>query len=762
MGGSILGASVKRVEDPRFVTGAGRYLPNRLQDGVLWAVFVRSPDPHGVLGDVDVDEARTMPGVVGIFTAADFEGLRMPADVTDQPDVTRRPLVAGDRVRFVGDILAVVVAASHREAVDAADLVWADIDPLPAVADLDAALGEDAPLLFPEHGSNVVVSGGMDTDGDVLEGADVVIRARVVHQRLAAVPLEPNSAFAVPHDDGSVEVWCGTQNVFSHRNEISKAIGLDRNLITVRVTDMGGGFGAKIATYPEQALVTALALRLGRPVRWSETRTEAFQAMSQGRAQVHDAELGARRDGTIVGLRVLATQDAGAYPLFGAEMPTLTQRMMSGPYRIPAIDFRWRSAVTNTTPIHAYRGAGRPEATFTIERLVDLLAAELGIDPVEIRRRNLIPANAFPYVTATGERYDSGDYEAALDLALEMAGYEDLRREQEERRTRGDRVRLGIGVSCYTEVTAPFNRKEWGRVEVHEDGSVTAYSGSSAHGQGHETTFAQLVSSVLGVPLDHVRLVQGDSARIARGTGTMGSRSLQLGGTTVLGAATTVLEKAKRIVAHRLEAGPEDVVVFEPGRLGIAGVPDSSLGWGEIARLADDPSALPEGMEPGLSAIDVRVQAEATVPFGAHVSVAEVDTETGDVRLRRHVACDDCGTIVNRMVVDGQVHGGIAQGVGAALFEQVSYDEDANPLTGNLTSYLVPTATTLPRFEIDHTQTPTPENPLGAKGIGESGTIGSTPAVASAVLDALAPFGIRHLDMPLTSARIWSALHERT
>ena len=756
MGSSILGAAVKRVEDPRFITGRGDYITNMPIEGALWMVPVRSPVAHGLLLGVDADLAASAHDVVAVYTAADLDLGHMPTDAPGQPESTRRPVIASDRVRYVGDIVAVVVARSERAAVDAAGLVWPDIDPLPTVASPEAALAEGAPLLFPEHGSNRVLGGGIEPESDPLAGAEVVIRQRIVHQRLAAVPLEPNAAAAIPGPNGSLEIWVASQNVFLHRNVISRVLGVDRSLLRVRVPDMGGGFGAKISVYPEQALVAALALRLGRPVRWHERRSENMVAMTHGRAQIHDAAMGARRDGTITGLKIDALQDAGAYPLTGAYLPNFTQRMAGGPYRIPAVEFRWQSVVTNTTPTHAYRGAGRPEATGTLERMVDLLAHELGMDPVEIRRRNLIGPDEFPFVSATGERYDSGNYQAALKLALERADYDALRGEQSRRRASGDPVQLGIGVSTYVEITAPENRKEWGQVEIHADGSATAYSGSSAHGQGHETTFAQLASEILHIPVERIRVVQGDSRRVSRGTGTMGSRSLQLGGTALARAGDAVIDKARQVIAHHTGIDLADIEFLADGRFALIGDRATAWSWAEVSQQARE--RVPEGMDIGLCAEDLWVQEDASVPFGAHIAVVEVDTETGDVRLRKHVACDDCGTILNRVVVDGQVHGGVAQGVGAALFEGVLYDSEANPITGNLTTYLIPTASSLPMIDIDHTQTPTDQNTLGAKGIGESGTIGATPAVVSAVHDALSGFGVRHLDMPFTAAKVWAAL----
>lgn len=740
------------------MTGEGRYLGDMPVEGALWAVFVRSTVPHAIVTDIDADAARDMEGVVGVFTAADFDLGTIPPSVRGLPEEFARPLLSSDRVRFVGDPVAVVVAETEVQAFDAAEAVWVDYEGLPAVTDLEQAMAPDAPLLFPEAGTNVITSGGLDVDDDVLDGADVVVGADLMNQRVAPVPLETNNALAVPRDDGGADIWLGSQSVHLARNWISRALGIDRDLFRVRVPDMGGGFGAKINVVREQLAIVALALELGRPVRWQEGRGEGLLGMPQGRAQLQRMEIGAKKDGTLVGLRWRVVQDAGAYPADGAVMADLTQRMASGPYAIPRVDFRWQSVVTNTTPIDSYRGAGRPEAAAAIERMMDLLAAELDMDPADLRRINYIPPSDFPHVTATGERYDSGDYTAALDLALKTADYAELRAEQEERRRRGDRFQLGIGISSYVEVTAPGGRKDWGKAEVTSD-EVIVYSGALSHGHGHETTFTEIASSVLGVPRERIRFVQADTDLVASGGGTMGSRSLQMAGSAVLRASEAAWEKARRIVAHHLEAATEDVVRFDDGRLGVAGVPDSAMTIFEVAVLSQDPSNLPPGEEPGLAAEERYVQEQATVPFGTHVSVVEVDTETGDVRVLRHVACDDCGTIFNRMIVDGQVHGGVAQGLGQALWESVRYDEDGNPLTANLTTYLLPTAATVPPVEVVHTETPTDQNPLGAKGIGEAGTIGSTPAVVNAVHDALRHLGVRNIDMPLTPGRIWQALN---
>lgn len=756
MGRSILGAAVKRVEDPRFITGAGEYLGDMEVDGALWMVPVRSTVPHGTLIDVDIDAALASPGVVAVYRGGDLNMEPMPVGAPGVDAVAARPTIAIDRVRFVGDIVAVVVADDERAAVDAASLVWADVDPLPTVTNPSEGAAPDAPLLFDALGTNVVYDRGDSVEG-VLDDAEVVVETTVENQRIAAVPLEPNGALARRRDDGGLDVWLGSQNAHSQRRDLSKILGLDPSTIRVRVPDIGGGFGAKIALYPEHALCAAVALDLDRPVRWQESRTENMLAMNHGRAQTTAVRLGATKEGRLTGISLEVLQDGGAYPVFGSYLPAISKRMAVGPYLIPKVEFKWRSVLTNTTPIHAYRGAGRPEATMALERAMDQLSVELGMDPAELRRRNFIPKDEFPHVTAVRERYDSGNYLAALELALDKGRYEEARRLQQERRDAGDRFQIGIGLSSYVEITAPAGREDWGAVEVDPDGSATVFSSGVSQGHGHETTFPQIASEILKLPLDGIRFVQGDTDLIPHSGGTMGSRSLQMAGSAVFGASERTLQKAREVFAFHSEAAIDDVIQFDDGRIGVVGVPTSALTLAEIAAIADDPSNLPPEMEPGLRGEEMWEQDEATIPFGSHVSIVEVDTETGSVRVLRHVACDDAGIILNRMVVDGQVHGGVAQGIGQALFEQMRYDE-GYPLTGNLTSYLIPNAESMPPVEVSHTETPTPENPLGAKGIGEAGTIGSTPAVVNAVIDALSPFGIRHVDMPLTPNKIWDAV----
>jgi carbon-monoxide dehydrogenase large subunit len=753
------GAPVRRVEDPRLLRGEAPYTDDLNVPGAVWAQFVRSDWAHARVGSIDTSAAAEAPGVVGVYTAADL-GL---ADMAhgNVPEAMARPVLASDRVRFAGEAVAIVVAESRAQAVDAAELVTIDYEPLDLVIDPERALEDGAPRLF-EHDSNVAVEGGDGAEEDVLADADVLVRARFINQRVAAIPLEPGAGLAQPNPEtGGVTLWAQAQAQFSVRDAVAAALGLDEQQVRVITTWMGGGFGARIATYPEQVSLAKLALVLDRPVRYVETRSETMAAMQHGRAQLQDVELGAKRDGTLTGLRVRVIADCGAYPADAVEMPWLTGLMLAGTYRMPKVDYRYRGVVTNTTPIGAYRGAGRPEAAALVERAMDMLAVELGVDPAELRRSNFIRPDEFPIKTAGGASYDSGEYERALDCALEAAGYSELRAEQAARRERGDGVQLGIGLASYVEFTGFGGEK--GTCSVDEDGRVTVSTGTSPHGQGHETAMAQLVSGTLGVPLSEVRVVHSDTAKVAPGLGTMGSRSLQVGGSAVLGATRVVLEKAKRLAGHLLEADAADITVFPGAGLGVAGAPGRTLSWAELAQAAGDPGRRPTDFDgDGLAAEDDFETPDATYPFGTHVAVVEVDMETGLARLARIVTCDDAGRIANPLLAEGQIHGGIAQGVAQALMEEIAFDEDGNNVTGTLTSYAIISAGELPSFETQRTVTPSPRNPLGAKGIGESGAIGSTPAVWNAVVDALSHLGVRNVDMPATPQRVWQAIAEAT
>jgi len=749
---------MRRSEDRALLTGAARYTDDVPCEGALHAVFVRSPIAHALIRSVDAGEARAMPGVVGVFVAGDMGGLRMPP-VEDSPETFARPLLAAGRVRFAGEPVAVVVAQTRAQAVDAADAVAVDYEPLAPVIDPEAALEPDAPVLFPAHGSNLAIRvDDVAEDPGALEGAEITVRARFVNQRVAPVPMEPNGALAIAGlapGQPPVALWASVQAPHDTRRIVAQVLGLDCAQVRVRTAAVGGGFGGKIPTYPEHVVIAWLARRMGSAVRWSETRSENMVAMTHGRGQVQHVELGATRDGRLTGLRVLVIQDIGAYASEAATLPPLTGLMASGPYRIPRIDFHAVSVLTNTTPVGAYRGAGRPEATWLLERALDMLAGDLGIDPAEIRRRNFIPPEAFPYRTPTGATYDSGDLGRALDTALRAAGYTELRKEQAARIDRGETWRLGVGIGSYIEVTGWGS--EFASVEADEKGTFTVLTGTSPQGQGHETAWAQIVADTLGAPFDAVAVRHSDTALVPRGEGTMGSRSLQVGGSAVLRASMALLAKARRLAAHLLEASESDVRGFD-GRIGITGDPESSLSWAELAAAAADSASLPPGMETGLRAQDDFEMEDSTYPSGVHVAVVEVDTETGKVKLARHIAVDDCGRRVNPLLVEGQIHGGIAQGAAQALYESIVYDELGNPLTASLASYGMPAAPDLPAFVTVPLATPTDRNPLGAKGVGEGGTIGAGPAVHNAVIDALSHLGVRHIDMPMSPDRVWMAI----
>ena len=757
--GSFLGNRVQRVEDQELITGAGDYTADLKNTEAYHVAFVRSPIAHGTLAGVDADEARGMPGVRAVYTGDDL-GLAprqgLPGVV---PESMARPFLAQGKVRFVGDIVAVVVADTKAQAEDAAETVFPDIETLPAVIDPEAALADGATLLFDEAGSN---QSGADGTGEIeglFDGADTIVKGRFLNQRLAGVPMEPNACLAVPGEpDGGITMWLATQTPHGAQGVLCGELGLPAEQVRVIAPRVGGGFGPKAFEYLEWTIVGKAALLLGHPVRWTETRSENMLSMVHGRAQVQHVELGLTRDGKIVGLKGHVIGDTGAYPMLGTILPSLTQLMSQGVYDIPKIQFDWQATATNTTPVGAYRGAGRPEATQMLERILDIAADELGMDPAELRRRNFIAPDAFPYTTLTGAPYDCGEYEKTLDAVITAAGYPELREEQEQRRKDGDRIALGIGVGCYVEVTAPLGlHTEFGAAQAHPDGTFSVTAGTSAHGQGHETAFAQVASAVLQVPMDKIRLVQSDTAQVRSGSGTLGSRSLQTGGSAIHSASGELVLRAREIAAHLLEASVDDVELTGAG-LGVKGVAGSVVTWAQVAAAAEDGSGRPDGSASPLREELDFDQGGASFPFGAHIAVVEVDLDTGRVGLRRHVAVDDCGKILNPLLVEGQQHGGIAQGISQALYECVSYDEDGNSTTGNLVSYTIPSAADMCSIEATTTETPTPLNPLGAKGIGESGTIGSTPAVHNAVVDALSHLGVRHVDMPLTPQNVWRAI----
>jgi carbon-monoxide dehydrogenase large subunit len=763
MVGSILGNTVIRLEDPELLVGGASYIDNLDWPGMAHLVLVRSSVAHGRVRSIDVTDARERPGVLGVFTAADL-GLAPHQVFIAVADVFARPPLAEDRVRFVGEAVAAVVAETRSQAVDAAEAVVVDIDPLPVIVDPERAFDADAPVLFPEHGSNLSFANVDPWDDDFFADADVVVRGRYENQRMAVVPMEPNSFAALPDqpEPGRLTVYASTQMPHLIQPMLAPLLGLEPAAIRVIAPHVGGGFGGKAGLAPEYTVAAAVALRLGRPVTWTESRSEDMVALPHARAQVQYVELGCRRDGTFTGLRARLVGDSGAYPGVGTMLPAGTRRMSMGTYALPKVAVDIACAATNTTPTGAFRGAGRPEAASMVERIVDQAALELGLDPIELRRRNFIAPDAFPFDTLTGVTYDCGDYDLPLRRALELVGYDELRREQAAGRARAGASELlvGIGLCTYVEITAGGGSADYAAVAIHPDGSATVTAGTSAHGQGHLTSFAMIVADRLGIPVDQVRLVQSDTDRVRSGGGTGGSRSLQIGGSAVWQATEAVLAKARPLAARLLEAAPDDIVVHESGRLGVAGVPARTVSWAELAAAAAEaPDAVDhaDGTE-GLAAQLDWDQGAATFPFGAHVAVVHVDPETGGVRLVRHVAVDDCGRVLNPLLVAGQQHGGVASGAAQALWEHVVYDAEGNPRTTTLADYLVPSAAELPSFEVFSTETPTPLNPLGAKGIGEAGTIGATPAVQNAVIDAVSHLGIRHLDMPLTPERVWHAL----
>ena len=758
--GSILGNAVLRREDPTLLTGEDKYFDDMEINGLGYVYFARSPVAHANIISIETADAKAIDGVVDVWTADDLDLAPYLGFPMFPPHFARPPLAKG-KVRLVGDIIAVVVADSFSAAADGAAAIWMDYEPLPAVTDPEKALKEDAPILFEENESNQCFETGIGLeDGDPNEGADHIAKVRIVSHRLAGVPLESNGIIAVPENDGTLTAWIPSQNPISVREALAAQLGMEQSDLRVAAPTVGGGFGPKGGVYVEHVITSELARLLKRPLKWTELRSENMLSLAHGRGMIMYGEMGFSSDGKIVGLDASVIADAGAYPAIGGFLTFFTQTMIQGVYDIPKIRYHARSAATNTTHTAAYRGAGRPEATQLLERLIDVAADELGLDPAEIRNKNFLTEDAFPLTTLGGANYDSGDYALALDRALNEADYDSLLVDQAKRRSEGGPKQLGIGLSTYVEVTAPAGlHMEYGAVEVNDDGTVTARVGTSAHGQGHITAFSMIISEMLGVAMDNITILQSDTDEIPRGQGTMGSRSLQTAGSAIHVASETVLGKAKDLAAHLLEANAEDIVTGEGG-LHVAGVPSNSLSWAELSKASNNEERRPEGMESGLTHELDFDGTDSTFPFGAHVAVVEVDTETGGVELLRHVAVDDCGRILNPMLVTGQQHGGIAQGVAQALFEGVFYDDEGNPVTGNLMDYAIPSAAELPSFETYNTETPSPRNPLGAKGIGESGTIGSTPAIQNAVVDAVAHLGVRHIDMPLTSVNVWNAIKE--
>jgi aerobic carbon-monoxide dehydrogenase large subunit len=757
MGGSILGNRVLRKEDPKFLTTGGVYVDDLLDEpalnGALHVTYARSSVAHGLITGIDYSDALLMPGVIAIFSGADLGLQPMPSAYNP---MATRTLLAIDKVRYVGEPVVAIVTDTREQGEDAAEAVIIDYDVLEAHVDLEKAMASTN-LIFDACGSNVVfdsmVLGLPDNTGDAyFEGCEVVVKGRYINQRVAPCPLEVRGAAAAWGTDGRLTQWLSTQHAQGAVAPIAAANGVDVAQIHVKTPDVGGGFGAKIGAYPEELLLGVIAKKVGKPVRWRETRSESMVGLGHGRAQLQYVTIGGTRQGKVTHYQLWAIQDSGAWVDMGTILaPFMTRPMSSGVYDIPNIECRTTSVVTNTTPTVAYRGAGRPEATAAIERAMDMFAAEIGMDAAEVRRINLIPKFLTPHTTVVGQTYDVGDYETSLDKALVAADYKGWREKQKARRASGDAKQIGIGVSVYVEITGGVGNGESAKVEIQDNGHALVYTGTSPHGQGHATSWAMLASEQTGIPIENIELVWGDTDLVPIGTGTMGSRSLQQGGNAVFAVAAELVNKAKSVAARLLEASEEDIVLDkDAASFHVAGTPAVSKSWADLA--------VAEKAAGGLVHSDVIGVSGATFPFGAHVAIVEVDIETGKVRHIDHTACDDAGTVLNPMLLEGQIHGGVAQGAAQALMEEVRYDDDANPITSNLADYAFISAAELPSVRVVHMETPTPINLIGAKGIGESGTIGSTPALQSAVIDALAHLNVRHIDMPTTAEKVWAAV----
>jgi aerobic carbon-monoxide dehydrogenase large subunit len=770
---TYIGTRTARKEDPKLIIGRGIFTDDVALPGTVYVSLVRSPHAHARIRQIDMAAARKEPGVVSVITGKDAEATGVLPVFITVPGMngSKHMPLATDKARYVGDAIVAVVADSRQSAKRAADLVTIDYEPLPVLVDATKALEPGAPILHEELGTNLVftypVKGG-DID-QAFRDAEATVKLRIVNQRLIPNAMEPRAVVA-KFEAGELTVWTSTQIPHFVQLILAVNLGLSQNKVRVIAPEVGGGFGSKLQVYAEELLVAHLAKTLGRPVKWTEDRREGYLATIHGRDLVEDVELAAKRDGTVLGVRIRTVANVGAYlQAFAPGIPTILHAfIIPGAYRIPAFDCEVRGAYTNTTPVDAYRGAGRPEATFAIERAMDRLADEIGMDPAEVRRKNFIPPDAFPFTTISGITYDSGDYAPTLDRALEMADYKGFEKRRSDAKARGKY--RGIGLSSYVEICglAPSKANSalgvgWGgyesaRIRVHPTGAVQVFTGTSPHGQGHETSWAQIAADAIGVTPNDIEVRHGDTFESpGMGVGTFGSRSLAVGGIAVHNAAQKIREKVIQIGAHLLEASPADVVV-QGGKVFVKGVPEKAKAFGEISMAAYLASNLPDGMEPGLEATTYYDPPNFTFPFGTHVAEVEIDPDTGAVEIVNYSGCDDCGRQINPMIVEGQLHGGITQGIGQALYETAVYDDNGQLLSGSMMEYHVPTAADVPAFALDHTVTLTKTNPLGVKGIGEAGTIASTPAIVNAVVDALSPLGIRHLDMPLTAEKVWRAI----
>ena len=775
----IFGSGIRRREDPRLITGSATYTDDLTLPRMVHAAMIRSPHAHARITSIDTSRAAAAPGVVAVYTHADTEGAVAPAPCAWLlPDsdlkIADYHCLAKDVVRYVGDIVAVVVAESRYAAEDALELIDVGYEPLPAVIDPEAAAAEGAPQLHDEIAGNQAfhwqVAGG-DVDAAFAE-AEVVVSDRIIQQRLIPNAMEPRAALAsYVNATGELTVWNTTQNPHIVRFLTSGVLGLSEDKIRVIAPEVGGGFGSKIAAYPADFLTMFCSRKLGRPVKWTETRTENYQATTHGRDHVQQVELAAKKDGTLLGLRCTVHAGMGAYLSTAAPgIPTILHGLMlSGVYTLPAVKEDVHGIYTNGTPVEAYRGAGRPEATFMLERMMDVLAAEVGMDPVDVRKKNLIPRFEDGHDVITSLTYDSGDYPGALDKVLSHADYSGLRARQKAGPVNG--AYTGLGLATYVEICGlgpsqvagaiGFQGGLWESaiVRFHPSGKVHVFIGASPHGQGEETTFAQIVGSELGVDPQDVKVFHGDTDNTPMGWGTYGSRTTAVGGAALALTARKIRDKAKVIAAHLLEAAVEDMD-YEDGKFFVKGAPDQHKTIGDIALMANVAWNMPKGVEAGLEASTFYDPPNFTFPFGAHLAVVEVDAETGAVTLKRYVALDDCGPQINPVIVEGQVHGGVVQGIGQALWEEAVYDDAGQLVTGSMLDYALPRADQLPDIEVLSTVTPSPHHPLGVKGIGEAGTIASTVAVYNAVMDALRPLGVTSIRMPLTPERVWQAIQQ--
>ena len=763
---SIVGAKVIRKEDPNLLTGRGQFVDDIQLTGTTHMAFVRSTEAHALIKGIDVSAALECEGVIGAWTAADLELPPLPG----VPGL-ERPALAIDKVRFVGEAVAVVVAENKYAAADGTELVIVDYEPLGAVTSIKEATAENAPLLYDELGSNTVAEVPTEDDHQaIFDAAPHTETIKLINNRCTAAPIETNACLA-DYGPAGLTVWASFQAPHHLRNRISAWLDIPQDQCRVITPDVGGGFGQKINFTPEFFVAPVLSKILNRPVKYSQTRSEAMTSMYHGRAQEQEVSVAFDNDGKIQALKVFASQDMGGYADgTGMGMPVLTTAMSAGCYVIPNVSIAWRNVLTNTTPIAAYRGAGRPEATYLIERAMDHIAYKLDMDPTEVRRRNYIPKDSFPYATHSELAvYDSGNFEGALDELLNIMDYQSLREEQAANRENPEKPLLGIGFSSWLEIAGfgpPGSLEGFGhlgswesvQIRIQPDGSAIIYTGASPHGQGTVTTFAQIASEYLGIDYEKISVRHGDTATIPQGIGTMGSRQVAVGGEGVKNASLKIVENAKSIAAHKLEANPEDIEVAN-GSLFVKGTPSKNLTWAEVATFSFQRLELPEDMDPG--SLDTTILQEVpnfSFPSGAYACVIEIDRQTGDARIRDMYLVDDCGTVINPLLAEGQVHGGVAQGIAQALYEEFSYDENGQPTTATFIDYLMPGAPDLPSYKSGRINTPNPNNSLGAKGIGESGSVGTPPAVMNAVVDAVRHLGVTHIDMPATPQKIWEIL----